>query len=723
MKYLSATIWTTVCFLLPLGTVSARPLPVQPNSKDAFDGSASDKQTEKTALENYARGVVLYYKNQGAWSREEADLTWQKVAEIGIRPEASLLNYVILQAALNTGKFEVARKALVALGEIEEKSPIFQTSDLESMAFKNEETKWIVSIADLLESDVTQNTGSGTIVSEDGWILTAAHVVAQTDNPVVVFSDGKTAKIESLFPGNFENDLVLVKVDKPFASSASIGKGGTTNGESIYSIGFPAGCDVPVKSKGTIQAKTETYGIQSIATTLATLPGSSGSGVFNARGELVGIVKEALLGSANKTANPLATSTWLVPLSEIQNLIDSRKTSKVYPLSEREKWAEKLDLWSNKISGKQLFRKAQRVFFTDPLKAKSLFAEAYEKGDMMSATLLGWLTWEDPNRSKEDEKKMYQYFYEASETVPLALVGLGIAKIEGVGVSTDVSGGVQNLKNASDRGISLAQYMLGYCYLYGRGVGKDEREAVKWLKKGAESGNFMAQYFLGICFSEGRGVAKDDNESAKWLKQSAEQGYVKAQNELAICYYKGIGVNKDEKEEVKWRIKAADQGYAVAQYNLAGSYAEGAGVPKDERKAFELYKEAAEQGLSEAQYQVGYCFFDGTGVERNDKEALTWFLKAAEKGNPEAQAMVGSIYLNGRGVPTNPQEALKWYTRSADQGVAIAQKMLGICFYQGTGVTKNFKKAVQYLEMAKASGVLDIDAYLIDAKAELEKTR
>ena len=96
-----------------------------------------------------------------------------------------------------------------------------------------------------------------------------------------------------------------------------------------------------MKSKGTIQAKTETYGIQSIATTLATLPGSSGSGVFNARGELVGIVKEALLGSANKTANPLATSTWLVPLSEIQNLIDSRKTSKNYPLSEREKWAEK----------------------------------------------------------------------------------------------------------------------------------------------------------------------------------------------------------------------------------------------------------------------------------------------------------------------------------------------------------------------------------------------
>lgn len=680
--------------------------------ENPFTRSDSDAQIEKNARENYARAFIIYYKNQGPRSREEADLTWKELAKIAVRPEPSFLNYVILQSALNTGQFEIAQKALIALGEIRADSKAFEISSLESLALKRPGNEWAVSIANKDENGIAVNTGSGTIISKDGWILTAAHVVAQTKQPVVVFPDGEMAEIKALYPGNFENDMVLAKVNKTWTSFAPLASGEPSDGDIVFSVGFPEGCIVPVKSSGSVKSNARTRGRKSVLTTISTLPGFSGSGVFNKEGELVGLVKEAQILSSHTQRDTKGPSTWLTPLSDIQGLFHSWKDSKTYSLKEREDWARSHDLWSSNTSAEQLFQKALERFYSNRIESETLLKKAYESGHMGAGILLGDMLVSKKNPTKNDLDNAFTYFSKAGKTVPTALCFVGCAKIDGWGTTKDVEGGIKNLKKASEQGCTTADTMLAYYYLYGRNVDKNEKEAVCLLTKAAQDGCLLAQYYLGICFDEGRGVEKNPEESAKWFKQSAEQGYALAQNEIAVCYFYGKGVIKDEKEEFKWRSRAAKQGDATSQNALGICYEEGIGGSQDDNKATEWYNKSADQGFREAQYNLGWCYADGKGVNKDEKESAKWFTKAAEQGMPEAQAMLGHYYLEGKGVQANDKEAAKWFTKSANMGYAKGQYCLGKLYSNGNGVDKDDKEALKWFTKAGDQGDFEAQSML-----------
>jgi serine protease Do len=69
----------------------------------------------------------------------------------------------------------------------------------------------------LVASDAS-SSGSGVITSEDGLILTAAHVVQGSDVMDVVFPDGKTLKGKVL-GANYGKDLAMVKIQKTSKSA------------------------------------------------------------------------------------------------------------------------------------------------------------------------------------------------------------------------------------------------------------------------------------------------------------------------------------------------------------------------------------------------------------------------------------------------------------------------------------------------------------------------
>ena len=156
-------------------------------------------------------------------------------------------------------------------------------------------------------------------------------MLALTPNPVVIFPDGKPAEIESLIPGDLENDVVLIKVNRAWNSSATIAAQPTNEGESVYSVGFPMGCNVPIKSRGINVGNQDTKGFISVGTTLSTLPGSSGSGVFNGKDELVGIVKEAYVPPIYSRENSKTSSTWMTPLTAIQKIVAPNKKIRLTP--------------------------------------------------------------------------------------------------------------------------------------------------------------------------------------------------------------------------------------------------------------------------------------------------------------------------------------------------------------------------------------------------------
>ena len=146
-----------------------------------------------------------------------------------------------------------------------------------------------------------QGSGSGVIVTADGYILTNNHVVqdASKDGILVELHDGAqyTAKLIGTDP---TTDLAVIKVDGDGLSTAAIGKSEKTQvGQIVFAVGNPLGLTSTV-TQGIISAigrgqlnlnrDAEGYGIEDfIQTDAAINPGNSGGGLFNLSGELIGI--------------------------------------------------------------------------------------------------------------------------------------------------------------------------------------------------------------------------------------------------------------------------------------------------------------------------------------------------------------------------------------------------------------------------------------------------
>ena len=140
-----------------------------------------------------------------------------------------------------------------------------------------------------------QSSGSGFVISNDGYILTNHHVVDRADEIQVLFADRSEYKAEVIGTDR-RSDLALLKIEAknlralPFANSDEL-----QVGEWVLAIGSPFGLDYSVTA-GIVSAKgrslpneqRENY-VPFIQTDVAINPGNSGGPLFNLDGEVVGI--------------------------------------------------------------------------------------------------------------------------------------------------------------------------------------------------------------------------------------------------------------------------------------------------------------------------------------------------------------------------------------------------------------------------------------------------
>ncbi len=144
-----------------------------------------------------------------------------------------------------------------------------------------------------------QGSGSGVMISPDGYILTNNHVVEDADEKHidVTFSDNRTmhAKIIGTDP---TTDLAIIKVDgKDFPTAAFGNSDALEVGEWVVAVGNPLGLQSTVTAgiisaigRGNIGVIRDNYGIENfIQTDAAINPGNSGGPLVNLSGEVVGI--------------------------------------------------------------------------------------------------------------------------------------------------------------------------------------------------------------------------------------------------------------------------------------------------------------------------------------------------------------------------------------------------------------------------------------------------
>lgn len=136
------------------------------------------------------------------------------------------------------------------------------------------------------------NLGSGVIVSEDGYIVTNAHVIEKADEITVAFNDGRKSRAQ-IIGTDPDSDLAVIKVDMTGLTPLGFREEPIRVGDVALAIGNPFGVGQTV-TQGIISATGRTgLGVNKfedfIQTDAAINPGNSGGALVDARGELVGI--------------------------------------------------------------------------------------------------------------------------------------------------------------------------------------------------------------------------------------------------------------------------------------------------------------------------------------------------------------------------------------------------------------------------------------------------
>jgi serine protease Do len=141
-------------------------------------------------------------------------------------------------------------------------------------------------------------SGSGVVISPDGYIVTNNHVISGTDQIIVTFDDKKTAKAK-LIGTDPSSDLAVLKIEEKNLPYMEFGNSDDVHlGQWVLAVGYPLSLDATVTA-GIVSAKSRSIGINAtksrtaiesfIQTDAAVNPGNSGGPLVNATGQLVGI--------------------------------------------------------------------------------------------------------------------------------------------------------------------------------------------------------------------------------------------------------------------------------------------------------------------------------------------------------------------------------------------------------------------------------------------------
>jgi serine protease Do len=138
-----------------------------------------------------------------------------------------------------------------------------------------------------------QGLGSGFIISQDGYVLTNAHVVAGDGEVTVRLADAKREFKAKVIGADERTDIALIKIEASGLPTVKLGKSASLQpGEWVAAIGSPFGFENTITA-GIVSATgrslpAETY-VPFIQTDVAVNPGNSGGPLINLAGEVVGV--------------------------------------------------------------------------------------------------------------------------------------------------------------------------------------------------------------------------------------------------------------------------------------------------------------------------------------------------------------------------------------------------------------------------------------------------
>ena len=171
------------------------------------------------------------------------------------------------------------------------------------------------------------SSGSGFILSEDGYVITNYHVVEGATDIEVIMHDGGEYAAE-LVGKDSSNDLAVLKIEAAGLPAAKLGSSknlvigdmvvaiGNPLGKlaSTQTVGYVSGIDREVPTSGSITT------ISMIQTDAAINPGNSGGPLFNMYGEVIGITTAKYSGTTGSGAS-IEGIGFAIPIDDVEPLI------------------------------------------------------------------------------------------------------------------------------------------------------------------------------------------------------------------------------------------------------------------------------------------------------------------------------------------------------------------------------------------------------------------
>lgn len=166
----------------------------------------------------------------------------------------------------------------------------------------------------------TEGSGSGVIISEDGYVVTNNHVISGGQNITVYLFDGTTYPAQ-LVATDSDTDIAVLKIEATGLNAAVFGDSSTLRvGDFALAIGNPLGEYQGSVTFGIVSALNREIELDGEKHTMfqvdaAVNPGNSGGGMFDSNGMLIGIV------TAKSISEDVEGLGFVLPINDVKPVV------------------------------------------------------------------------------------------------------------------------------------------------------------------------------------------------------------------------------------------------------------------------------------------------------------------------------------------------------------------------------------------------------------------
>ena len=172
-------------------------------------------------------------------------------------------------------------------------------------------------------------SGSGFILTEDGYILTNHHVIDSSNSISVAMYDG-TSYEAKLIGYDESNDIAVLKIDATGLTPVVLGDSDNLNvGDEVVAIGNPLGELTFSLTRGVISAKDRQVTMSTgatmnlLQTDCSINSGNSGGALFNLYGEVIGVTNAKYSNNGSSSEASIENIGFAIPMNRVRSIVES----------------------------------------------------------------------------------------------------------------------------------------------------------------------------------------------------------------------------------------------------------------------------------------------------------------------------------------------------------------------------------------------------------------